>query len=112
MMQGLRWTLGILTLIATGGWVTLAIIGGGFRRSFGASDNGQWMIVVPVLVAALVIASLLAPERRALLHGVAVIMVLLMIGCLVIARETAFVATLGIVYALGWLTYYYRVLRP
>jgi hypothetical protein len=111
-MLGLRWILGIATTIALSGWLALSIVGGGFRRSFGASEIPAWKTLLPLLVGALVIASVLWPERRTLLHVVAAIMMLLAIGSLALARETVFVATLGILYAAIWLTFYYRALRP
>ena len=42
------------------------------------------------------------------MHIVAVVMLALCIGCLYLARETAFVATLGLAYAGLWFLYYYR----
>lgn len=110
-MLGLRWTLGVVTAIIACGWVALAIGGGGFRRSFGGSGNPAWMIGLPVLVGALVIASLLWPERRTLLHVVAVVVLLMVVGSVAVARESAFVAAVGVLYALAWLSFYYRTVR-
>ena len=107
-MMTLRWTLGLLMALATAGWFAIVIIGGGFRRSFGASDASVLPAIVGVVVPVLVVASLVAPERRALLHVVAVLMVALAIMCLVLMRETVFVGSLGVLYAIAWLTFYYR----
>ena len=109
-MLGLRWTLGIAIAIAALALLGLAIIGGSFRRSFGASDNG-FMTLLPVLVGAVVVASLLWPERRPLLHAVAVLMVGLVMGAVFIARHASVVASLAIVYASAWLFFYFRQLR-
>ena len=111
MMLGLRWTLGVVTALAAGGWVALAAGGSGFRRSFGGSGNPAWMVLLPVVVGALVLASLVWPERRALLHAAAAAMLALVVGCVLLARETLFVAALGLAYAAAWLSYYYRALR-
>ena len=94
--------------IASAGYFALVVIGGGFRRSFGASDKSGIQMVVGIVVTGLVLASLVWPERRLLLHIVAVLMVALCIGCAFLARETMFGATVGALYAIGWLTFYYR----
>ena len=106
-MLGLRWTLSIVTVIVALGLVALAIVGGGFRRSFGASDNGV-MTALPVLVGAMIVASLLWPQLRPLLHGVAVLMVGIVMGAVFISRQASVVASLAIVYASAWLFFYYR----
>ena len=109
--MGLRWTIGIATAVIAALWVALAVLGDSFRRSFGASENAPWMFFVPIAVGALVIASVMSPERRTLLHVVAVVMVLLCLGSLWLARETMFVATLGLLYTGMWLTFYWRTVR-
>jgi hypothetical protein len=40
-MLTLRWILGSIIVLAGGGFVALAIVAGGFRRSFGASSTGS-----------------------------------------------------------------------
>jgi hypothetical protein len=107
-MMTLRWTLGLVTTVVAIGWVALAIAGSGFRRSFGASGNPAWLIVIPVVVGLLVVASVVWPERRALLHVAALCMASLGVGCVFLARETVFVAALGVCYALTWFAFYYR----
>ena len=108
-MTGLRWTIGIVTAVVALGTVALATIGGGFRRSFGASDNSAAIIAAIVIFAALTIASVAWPERRALMHVVALLMIGLCAACIVLARQTLFVATVGIVYVASWLMVYYRM---
>jgi hypothetical protein len=107
-MTTLRWTLGLVVAIASTGYFALVVIGGGFRRSFGASDKSGIQVIVGIVVTGLVLASLVWPEKRLLLHIVAVLMVALCIGCAFLARETMFGATVGALYAVGWLTFYYR----
>lgn len=107
-MTTLRWILGITMAIASAGFIALAIIAGGFRRSFTGSDNSVPLVTIFVVTATLVLASLVWPERRLVLHVVAVLMVALCIGCAFIARQTAATATIGVLYAIGWLTFYYR----
>ena len=106
-MTGLRWTLGLITALVSAGMLAIAIIGGGFRKSFGASDNSVVEVII-VLAAGLILASLVWPDRRALMHIVAVLMVALCIGCAFIARQAMFTAVLGVLYAGAWLAFYYR----
>ena len=107
-MNTLRWTIGIITTLLAAAWIALDVIGSGFRRSFGASATAPLLSIGPMIVALLVIASVAWPERRVLLHVVAVVMLALCIGCLFLARETVFVATLGLAYAALWFLYYSR----
>jgi hypothetical protein len=107
-MTTLRWILGITTAVASAGFIAIAIIAGGFRRSFTGSDNSVPLVTIFFVSAGLVLASLVWPERRLLLHVVAVLMVALCIACAFIARQTAMTAVLGALYAIGWLTFYYR----
>ena len=107
-MNGLRWTIGIVTAVVALGTVALATMGSGFRRSFGASDSSAAIIAGVLIFAALAVASVVWPERRTLMHVVAVLMVVLTIGCIFIARQTIFVATIGLLYAGAWLAFYYR----
>ena len=112
MMLGLRWTLGVAAALAAGGWAALAAAGSGFRGSFGASANPAWVVALPLLAGGVVVASLVWPERRALLHAAAAVVLLLVAGCAAVARETLVVAGLGMLYAAGWLWFYARALRP
>ena len=107
-MTALRWSIGIITVLTTLGIVPLAAMGGGFRRSFGASDNSVAIIAGVAICAVLVVASVVWPERRALMHVVAVLMLALCVACVLLARQTAFVATVGVLYAASWLILYYR----
>ena len=109
-MSSLRWTLGIVAALFTAAIIAIAVIGGGFRRSFGAPDNSPLIESIILLAAGLVFASLLWPDRRMLMHTVAVLMAALCIGCAFIARETIFTATMGWSYAAGWFVFYYRSL--
>lgn len=104
----LRWILGITTAVGAAGLIAIAVIAGGFRRSFTGSDDGVPLVSVFLVTAALVLASLVWPDRRVLLHIVAVLMAALCIACAFIARESAGTATMGVIYAATWLTFYYR----
>jgi len=105
----LRWVLGGIAAIVAAGWVALAAGGNSFRRSFGASENAPWVVAIPPIIALVVLASVVWPERRALLHVTAALIVLLLVASALLARQTIFVASLGVLYALAWLWFYYRV---
>ena len=110
-MLGLRWLLGIAAALIVGGWLALGTLGSGFRRSFGASENPIWLLGLPALVGALVIASLLWPDRRPLMHAAAVVMLGFVVGSVILARETLFVAALGLLYSAAWFYFYLRTVR-
>lgn len=109
-MLGLRWTLGIVTVLVTLLFLAIAVVGGNFRRSFGASDN-PLPAVLTLFASALVLASLVWPEQRMLLHVVAVLMAALVVGSLIVAREALLTGMLGVAYAAAWLSLYFRLLR-
>ena len=108
-MNALRWTIGLTTALILAAWVALSVVGDNFRRSFGASEGSPLPLIVGVASASLVLASVVWPERRMLLHIVAVVMLALCVGCAFLARQTMFVASLGFIYAALWFTFYYRV---
>jgi len=109
-MIGFRWTLGIVTALVTAGLLAIAVIGGGFRRSFGASDSPM-PIVITLAASGLVLASLVWPGQRVIVHLVALLMVGLAVGSIVVARKDFATAAFGVVYAAAWLSYYVRLLR-
>ena len=109
-MNSLRWTIGIITTLATVGWVALVVAGSGFRRSFGASENSPLMSLAAAVAGMLIVSSVIWPERRLLLHVTAVVMLGLAGACIYLARETMFVATIGLAYVAMWFAYYYRTI--
>ncbi len=108
-MNALRWFLVIATALAAIGFVALLTLADGFRRSFGASENGPWVAVLPILAAGLLLAALLWPEPRALRHAAAVAVLILAACSVWVLRESAFVGSLGLVYSGLWGLWYWRV---
>lgn len=108
-MNGLRWTLGLVTTLLLVVYLFLLVAADSFRSSFGASANGPLKAIVPLAIGAILLAGMMMPERRLLLHVGAVTAVGLVAGSLWIARETTFMAGLGICYSAGWLIWYYVV---
>ncbi len=64
----MRWLLGGIAAVVGLGWVALAVLGDGFRRSFGASGVGAVVAVLPPVAALLLLLPLLLPGPRGLLH--------------------------------------------
>ena len=106
-MTALRWILGSIAAAVAGAWVAFVVLAEGFRRSFGASPRGPAAALLPALVAGLVVLTLAAPERRPLLHFVAALLVTLVAGCALIAREAPVVAAGGALFAAAWLCFYW-----
>ncbi|MEP6764895.1 MAG: hypothetical protein ABJB66_11315 [Gemmatimonadaceae bacterium] len=108
-MTALRWTLGIIITVLAGGFVMLSVVAGGFRKSFGASDTNPLVTMLPLLAAAVLLAGLIVPSHKPLLHAGAVAAVGLISFCVwQMIAESATVTWLGIAYLIAWLVFYYR----
>lgn len=112
-MMALRWLLGIATVGVLAGLVVLAVVARGFRRSFGASPTNVLLVVLPVAALVLLLAGVLWPEQRVLLHVGAVAAIGLIALCF---AEMSTIATVGIAYCALWLVYYglvaFRAVAP
>lgn len=104
--MALRWTLGLFALLAGGGWVLVAVLGHGFRESFGASPIGLAQVALPPLAMLLVLVSVFAPSSRPLLHVASAAVALLAIACLFVLRESLFVGGLGLGFCALWGLFY------
>ncbi len=71
-MNTLRWILGTIAVVLGGGFVVLVVLGNSFRKSLGASEHGPLFIGLPVLGVALLLAAILFPSSKPLLHIAAV----------------------------------------
>lgn len=109
-MQALRTLLSIVTVLATIGFCALLFFGDGFRRSFGASENGALKVIVTLVVQGALLASLALPSQRWLLHAVAVIVIALLAASIWVFRQSAFVGITGVGYCGLWLGYYFQAL--
>jgi hypothetical protein len=112
-MTGLRWTLGVLAGIAGALVLAVIVVGGGFRSSFGASDTNPLVSIAPMAGIGLVLASVVWPQSRGLMHAAAVVIVALLGLAVYLARREPATATCLGLYAAAWLWYYWRaVWRP
>ena len=107
-MNALRWSLVVVTGLVGVAWVLLVVWADSFRRSFGASPNAAATLVLPVVVLALILASLLLPEVRWLQHVVAALAAAVAVGCIVLMAETAVMGSLGLAYIMLWLLHYWH----
>ena len=111
-MMALRWSLGTIAAVCGAGWVLLALWAEGFRRSFGASGVGTLKLVVPPAVLALVLATVLMPSNRWLLHACAVVFALVAAGLVFVLRESLFVGIVGLAFFAAWFVFWWRALWP
>lgn len=106
-MNTLRWILGTVGLLFGGGFVLLAVLGNAFRKSFGASDPNPLLIALPILGIGLLLASILFPSSKPLLHIAAVAAIGLVGFCFwQIIRESAVPLWFAIAYLAVWFVYY------
>jgi hypothetical protein len=108
-MNVLRWTLGGLLVLGAGGWILLAILGGGFRKSFGASDGNPLIVILPLAAMAVLLGGVLLQGSRGLLHaGAAVAVVLAVVSVWQIIRVPSAFFVLVLLFLMAWLTYYWQ----
>ena len=110
-MNSFRWFFGLLTAVLLAGWITLAVIGGNVRRSFGASPTGPLLTLLPALFLVLVLVSMLWPGHRTLLHVTAAAAALGLLGAMAIFRRAATTAILIAGYLVCWLAWYWHTIR-
>ena len=107
-MTALRWILGGVILFLGGGFLILCIVAGGFRKSFGGSDLNPLIVVLPLPGMAILLAGVLFPQSKLLLHTGAVAAVTLIGFCIwQIITDFAFVLFCGIAYLITWLVFYW-----
>jgi hypothetical protein len=105
-MEGLRWTLAIVTVLSAIAWLLLFSWGNGFRGSFGASKNSGGLVLIPLLVMGILIGSLLLPEQKVFLHAAAVVVVLMALLSLLLLPKFSGAGLIGLTYCGLWLVYY------
>lgn len=116
-MNTLRWILGTIAVVVGGGFVILVVLGNAFRKSFGASEHGPLFIGIPVLGIALLLAAILFPSYKPLLHVAAVAALGLVGFCLwQIFSEGGTPLWFAVAYLALWFIYYglavWRVAPP
>jgi hypothetical protein len=111
-MNAVRWILATVTAIVATAFVAFVLHANGFRRSFGASDNGPLVMGVPLAVMLVLLTSLLLPGQRILLHAAAVVAVGLAVCSVWMLRESVFLGVMGLAYCGLWSAWYWHITRP
>ena len=91
------------------GFFILTMVANGFRKSFGSSElNPVWRIL-PIAAMLVLLAGLIVPANRILLHIGAVCAVAIIGYCIwVMVYESGEVVWLALIYMLLWLYFYWR----
>lgn len=106
-MNILRWILGIVGVLLSGGLLALFVASTGFRRSFGASENNPLLAILPIAALGLLSAALVWPLNRTLLHVGAMAAVALVVFCVwQIISEAATVLWFALIYLALWFVFY------
>lgn len=109
-MTALSWTLGLLSIAAGIGWLVLTLFGNSFRSSFGASPVALLTRTSPLMVTALVVATVAMPHNKGLLHATALVLAAACVGLAFVLRESVFVSAVGFAYCAAWFVFYARSL--
>jgi hypothetical protein len=108
-MTALRWTLGIILTLAGGGFMLLSVIAGNFRKSFGASDVNPLITILPVVGMALLLAALIFPAKRVLVHTAAAAAIGMIVLCVwQLISEAATFLWISLLYLVAWLVFYWH----
>jgi hypothetical protein len=108
-MLALRWILGLTIGFLGGGYLFLFLVSNGFRSSFGGSKNNPLLAILPLLAAGLLLASVIFPAQKTLLHLAAVAAVGIVGFCVwQMISESAVVVWFGIIYVGVWFIFYWH----
>ena len=107
-MNALRWILGGTAVALGSGFVFPVILSNAFRKSFGASPNGALFLILPLAALGVLLAALVFPACKPLLHVAAVAAVGLMGFCLwQMVAESAMVLWLALLYLAAWFSFHW-----
>jgi hypothetical protein len=107
-MSALRWILASATVLVMVGFIALLGFADSFRRSFGASENGPLLALLPVTAILVFLAGLIFPRQRALLHVAATLALALVVCAVWVLQESVFVGVTGLLYSALYLVWYWH----
>lgn len=111
-MLTLRIILGAILILFSGSYFVLATVARGFRQSFGASPMSILMVILPLAAMALLLASLIFPTQRILLHIAAAMAVGLVGFCLwLMITEKAGILVVALAFLAAWFVFYWHAVR-
>jgi hypothetical protein len=105
-MMVMRWVLGIATFLAAGGLLLLASWAGSYRRSWGASEKSGLLVLGPLFVLMVLLATLVFPEAKVLLHFAAFGMAILSLASLLLFSQASGLCATILLYCGLWFGYY------
>lgn len=107
-MTALRWILGLIAAFFGGGFVFLVVLSNSFRKSFGASEHGPLFLGLPVIALGLLLAAIIFPASKPLLHLAAVAAFGLIVFCLwQIFGHGEVPLWYAVTYLVAWFVYYW-----
>jgi hypothetical protein len=107
-MLALRWILGGVVVFVGAGFLILCVVASGFRKSFGASELAPLLIGLPLIAMAILLAGVLFPHVRPILHAAAISAVGLIGFCIwLVFTDFSIVQLFGIAYLVAWLVFYW-----
>jgi len=107
-MDALQWVLATVTALVAVGFLALLTWVDGFRRSFSASADGPLTAGAPLVVMLLLLASLLWPGQRMLLHVTAAVVLALAACSAWGPRESVFLGVAGLLFSGLWSVWYWH----
>ena len=112
-MIALRWVLGLVLVGLGSGFFILAMVANGFRKSFGASELNPLIPILPVAAMLVMLAGLIAPSNRMLMHVGAACAVGLIGFCVwQIVTDYGAVLWFALAYLAVWLYFYWHTVHP
>lgn len=110
-MLALRWILGIALLVLGGFFVVSAIVSNGLRRLLHQPELHVLQVALPLLAMAVVLAALVLPQQRTLLHAAALAALGLVGFCIwLMVTELAIDVLWALLCLAGWFWFYWRAL--
>lgn len=107
-MNTLRWILGLIILLLSGGYLALLMFSNELRKSFGASENNLFLAMLPLVAVGVLFAALVWPASRILLHLGALAATGLIGVCVwQMISESATILCFVILYLVLWLVFYW-----
>ena len=110
-LLALRWILGIALIVLGGFFVVSAIVSNGFRRLLHEPELPVLQVALPLLALAVVLAALVMPRHRTLLHAAALAALGLVGFCIwLLVAELAIDVLWALPCLAGWFWFYRRAL--
>ena len=105
--------MGLILVGLGGGFLLLTMVANGFRKSFGSSEMNPLIQILPIAAMVILLAGLMTPSSKLLLHIGAVAAIGLIGFCVWnMVYEAATSLGFAVLYLLVWLYFYWRTIHP